>query len=181
MATSALQESQLNEPLLASPSGNEAITSGAPMNSEDENAGETQEEDLQVPHDEIQAPSSDSRDVSPAPEAPWYKSPLQLVAMLSNYSTSYNVMKISMVLPILEKTIPGTTTEDAAASASSLLAGMIVGQLLGGYLGDSPVLGRLGALQLVMALQVIVPNEGQAVASGELGPGAGAEAVRGLS
>ena len=155
MATSALQESQLNEPLLASPSGNEAITSGAPMNSEDENAGETQQEDLQVPHDEIQAPSSDSRDVSPAPEAPWYKSPLQLVAMLSNYSTSYNVMNISMVLPILEKTIPGTTTEDAAASASSLLAGMIVGQLLGGYLGDSPVLGRLGALQLVMALQVI--------------------------
>ena len=155
MATSALQESQLNEPLLASPSGNEAITSGAPMNSEDENAGETQQEDLQVPHDEIQAPSSDSRDVSPAPEAPWYKSSLQLVAMLSNYSTSYNVMNISMVLPILEKTIPGTTTEDAAASASSLLAGMIVGQLLGGYLGDSPVLGRLGALQLVMALQVI--------------------------
>ncbi|CAB9504396.1 Inorganic phosphate transporter 1-6 [Seminavis robusta] len=88
-------------------------------------------------------------------ETPWYKSPLQLIAMLSNYSTSYNVVNISMVIPILEFTIEGTTSEDAAASASSLLAGMIVGQLLGGYLGDSPVLGRMGALQLVMVLQVI--------------------------
>ena len=41
-----------------------------------------------------------------------------------------------------------------AACASSLLAGMVVGQLVGGALGDSPWLGRLGALLLVMALQI---------------------------
>jgi len=82
-------------------------------------------------------------------------SPIQVMAMLSNYSTSYNVVNISMVLPILEQLIPDTSNEDKAASASSLLAGMMVGQLVGGYLGDSPVLGRMGALQLVMALQVV--------------------------
>ena len=37
--------------------------------------------------------------------------------------------------------------------ASSLLAGMILGQLAGGYLGD--VLGRRNAMMLVMALQIL--------------------------
>jgi PHS family inorganic phosphate transporter-like MFS transporter len=73
--------------------------------------------------------------------------------MISNFSTSYNVVNISLVLPILEQTHPPTNPEDVAACASSLLAGMILGQVVGGALGDS-FLGRLGALRLVMALQI---------------------------
>jgi MFS transporter, PHS family, inorganic phosphate transporter len=80
--------------------------------------------------------------------------PSLLIPMVSNFSTSYNVVNISMVLPILEQIHQDATSGDAAACASSLLAGMIVGQLFGGALGDSR-LGLIGALQLVMALQVI--------------------------
>jgi MFS transporter, PHS family, inorganic phosphate transporter len=101
---------------------------------------------------------------------PWYRNPHQITAMISNFSTSYNVVNISLVLPILEQIQSGgggpadaaTAATTAAASgdaiaacASSLLAGMIVGQLAGGALGDSPLLGRLGALRLVMALQIV--------------------------
>ena len=143
--------------------------------------------------------------------SPWYANPHQISAMISNFSTSYNVVNISLVLPILQQIIllssdnPNTTQqqnaiatnlttneatavsfaiesifqtpsrhlqrddsrynsewlqsgaseEDKALVASSLLAGMILGQLLGGILGDVPWLGRLGALRLVMLLQVI--------------------------
>jgi len=76
----------------------------------------------------------------------------QIMAMLSNFSTSFNVVNISLVLPMLSILYPGNS-QDSAACASSLLAGMMVGQLLGGALGDGP-LGRLGALRLVMALQI---------------------------
>ena len=48
---------------------------------------------------------------------------------------------------------PGTA-EDQAACASSLLAGMMIGQVMGGALGDGP-LGRLGALRFVMVLQIV--------------------------
>jgi PHS family inorganic phosphate transporter-like MFS transporter len=75
------------------------------------------------------------------------------IPMISNFSTSYNVVNISMVLPIMEH-VHDATSRDEAACASSLLAGMIVGQLVGGALGDSR-LGRIGALRLVMALQII--------------------------
>jgi fucose permease len=85
----------------------------------------------------------------------WYQNPHQLTAMLSNFSTSYNVVNISLVLPILEELHSDTSSEDAAACASSLLAGMILGQLLGGALGDS-FLGRLRrALRLVMVMQIV--------------------------
>lgn len=84
----------------------------------------------------------------------WYQNPYQVTAMISNFSTSYNVVNISLVLPILEQIHKDASSEDAAASASSLLAGMIVGQLVGGALGDS-WLGRLGALRLVMSLQIL--------------------------
>lgn len=84
----------------------------------------------------------------------WYHNPHQVTAMISNFSTSYNVVNISLVLPILEQIHDDATTKDAAACASSLLAGMIVGQLVGGALGDSR-LGRLGALRLVMVLQIL--------------------------
>eukprot|EP00536_Pseudo-nitzschia_multiseries_P010493 jgi/Psemu1/203400/e_gw1.321.59.1 len=79
----------------------------------------------------------------------------QITAMVSNFSTSYNVVSISLVLPILASVCPdGAITEtDTALVASSLLGGMIAGQLVGGALGDS-CLGRMGALRLVMALQI---------------------------
>ena len=151
MATNPSRESQLSEPLIVSSTSNEEeeeVPEG--MNAEPE----------QIPGDENSAPhdglgATNPQAINGYAETPWYKCPMQLVAMLSNYSTSYNVVNIGMVIPILEQTIPGTTADDTAASASSLLAGMMVGQLLGGYLGDSPVLGRLGALQVVVALQVV--------------------------
>ncbi|KAI2507456.1 sugar transporter [Fragilaria crotonensis] len=83
----------------------------------------------------------------------WYQNPAQITAMVSNFSTSYNVVNISIVLPILQDLHHGSS-DDAAACASSLLAGMILGQIVGGALGDS-FLGRLGALRLVMAVQIV--------------------------
>ena len=79
--------------------------------------------------------------------------PAQIMAMISNFSTSYNVVNISLVLPMVKSLYPGTA-EDQAACASSLLAGMMIGQVMGGALGDGP-LGRLGALRFVMALQIV--------------------------
>jgi MFS transporter, PHS family, inorganic phosphate transporter len=106
---------------------------------------------------------------------PWFRNSQQVSAMISNFSTSYNVVNISLVLPILRTilrgesnasstnaTATGTATgtasssidEDAvAAVASSLLAGMILGQIMGGALGD--VLGAKVALRGVMMLQVL--------------------------
>jgi PHS family inorganic phosphate transporter-like MFS transporter len=97
--------------------------------------------------------ATESASASP-PLQPWYSNSIQVTAMISNFSTSYNVVNISLVLPILEQLQSHTTEADAAAVASSLLAGMIVGQVLGGALGDS-WLGRLGALRLVMVLQIV--------------------------
>jgi MFS transporter, PHS family, inorganic phosphate transporter len=60
------------------------------------------------------------------------------------------------VLPILELLWESTTTErNKSLVASSLLAGMMVGQVGGGVLGDAPSVGRVKALALVMALQVV--------------------------
>lgn len=96
----------------------------------------------------------------------------QVTAMLSNFSTSYNVVNISMVLPILKAIllVPGENDdssysqqhpqhlpyhEDAvSAVASTLLAGMMIGQVFGGALGDA--LGNLWmALNLAMIVQII--------------------------
>jgi MFS transporter, PHS family, inorganic phosphate transporter len=74
-------------------------------------------------------------------------------AMISNFSTSFNVMNISVVLPILQDLYQGTS-EDDAFCASSLLGGMMLGQVIGGILGDS-CLGRLGSLNLVMFVQFV--------------------------
>ena len=83
----------------------------------------------------------------------------QITAMISNFSTSYNVVNISLVLPMLHILVSSTSSSDhphkqeqqleeyEAACASSLLAGMMVGQVLGGMLGDTVWLGRLGALR----------------------------------
>lgn len=39
---------------------------------------------------------------SERPCRPWYRNPLQIMAMCSNFSTSFNVVNISLVLPILK-------------------------------------------------------------------------------
>jgi PHS family inorganic phosphate transporter-like MFS transporter len=96
--------------------------------------------------------SDDANDATT--KTPWYQNSTQITAMISNFSTSYNVVNISLVLPILKELHSGSTDEDTAVVASSLLAGMIFGQLVGGALGDS-WLGRMGALRLVMALQIV--------------------------
>jgi PHS family inorganic phosphate transporter-like MFS transporter len=98
-------------------------------------------------------------------DVPWYRNPSQIAAMLSNFSTSYNVVNVSLVLPILEQLAGDETSEDASIVASSLLAGMMLGQMGGGALGDSSALGRLGALRLVMLLQ-IVASAGSALLTG---------------
>ena len=111
------------------------------------------------------------------------QNPDQLTAMISNYSTSYNAVNVGIVLPILMYSIessskdePYSTPQDYVVSsiarrldnnnnseegddeedsivASSLLAGMILGQLIGGYLGD--IIGRRPAMMLVMILQIV--------------------------
>jgi PHS family inorganic phosphate transporter-like MFS transporter len=109
---------------------------------------------LQPAHFETTVTDGTNESASTAAAQPWYSNSLQVIAMISNFSTSYNVVNISLVLPILEQLESNTTEADAAAVASSLLAGMIFGQIVGGALGDS-WLGRLGALRLVMMLQVV--------------------------
>ena len=76
--------------------------------------------------------------------------------MLSNFSTSYNVVNISLVLPILQSPYlykDFTTDDTDSICASALIGGMIIGQLLGGGLGD--VMGRMNAMYFVMSLQII--------------------------
>lgn len=69
---------------------------------------------------------------------------------------SQNVANVSLVLPILEQLWASTSTErNKSLVASLLLAGMMVGQVGGGVLGDAAAVGRVKALALVMALQVV--------------------------
>jgi len=122
------------------------------MNNDTENSVKCDEEESRTQNNE----SNDDEEGFPVPSRPHHTTwmnPVQIVAMISNFSTSYNVVNISLVLPILHDLHNGSL-EDEAACASSLLAGMIVGQIVGGALGDS-FLGRLGALRLMMFIQII--------------------------
>jgi MFS transporter, PHS family, inorganic phosphate transporter len=74
------------------------------------------------------------------------------LTMLSNFSTAYNLVSISLALSIMEGIYHGTP-QDKSLCSSALIAGMIVGQLLGGIIGD--VLGRHLAMAVVMCLQVV--------------------------
>lgn len=74
------------------------------------------------------------------------------LSLLSNFSTAYNVISISLCLHIMDRLYPATTNDESLCS-SALIAGMIVGQLAGGALGD--MLGRHRAMTLVMCLQVL--------------------------
>jgi len=73
------------------------------------------------------------------------------LSMLSNVSTAYNVISISLSLHLMQHRHPATPADQAVCS-SALIAGMIVGQLLGGALGD--ILGRHLAMTVVVLLQV---------------------------
>ncbi|KAL3936204.1 MAG: hypothetical protein SGBAC_008420 [Bacillariaceae sp.] len=105
----------------------------------------------EIPNDQEDAMTDEGAGVTAPPES-WFN-PQQLSAMLSNFSTSYNVVNISLVLPILES-LHSASEEAVASTGSSLLAGMMLGQVVGGVLGDT-FLGALGALRLVMALQIV--------------------------
>jgi len=74
------------------------------------------------------------------------------LSMLSNFSTAYNVLSISLALHILSERNGDLSASDKSLCSSALFAGMIVGQLGGGALGD--ILGRHLAMTLVMLLQV---------------------------
>jgi MFS transporter, PHS family, inorganic phosphate transporter len=85
---------------------------------------------------------------------------LQL-SMLSNFSTAYNVICISLALQMIqhvswnENDDPMYTIspKDESICSSALIAGMILGQLTLGTLGD--VLGRHRAMSVVMLLQIV--------------------------
>jgi PHS family inorganic phosphate transporter-like MFS transporter len=74
------------------------------------------------------------------------------LSMLSNFSTAYNIISISLSLDILKDLYP-VTPDASSLCSSALIAGMIVGQLVGGALGD--IMGRHRAMSVVMFLQVI--------------------------
>lgn len=73
------------------------------------------------------------------------------LSMLSNFSTAYNVISISIALSVMAR-IYTVTSEAKALCSSSLIAGMIIGQLLGGAVGD--LVGRHKAMAIVLLLQV---------------------------
>uniref|UniRef100_A0A7S4TB30 Major facilitator superfamily (MFS) profile domain-containing protein n=1 Tax=Ditylum brightwellii TaxID=49249 RepID=A0A7S4TB30_9STRA len=74
------------------------------------------------------------------------------LSMLSNFSTSYNVVNVSIALKIMGSIYEGTDHLKSLCT-STLIAGMIVGQLTGGALGDW--MGRHAAMACVMCLQVV--------------------------
>ena len=75
------------------------------------------------------------------------------LSMLSNFSTAYNVISISLSLRIMKNIYEDLLPSDSSLCSSALLAGMMVGQVVGGVLGD--VLGRHRAMAVVMALQIV--------------------------
>ena len=89
---------------------NNGENSGELRSNIDASNGATDEHDTSRVSDEASAaiPSS------PA----WYHNTSQITAMLSNFSTSYNVVNISLVLPILEQLYPTSNSEDAAGKTS---------------------------------------------------------------
>ncbi len=73
------------------------------------------------------------------------------LSMLSNFSTSYNILSVSLALHIMNN-IYEMDDEDRSLCSSALLAGMILGQLGGGAIGDA--IGRHKAMVLVMFFQI---------------------------
>jgi MFS transporter, PHS family, inorganic phosphate transporter len=86
-----------------------------------------------------QSPSSPTRNNSAAD---------MRLAMLSQFSTAYNILSISLALQLLE-----SSKVSKSLCSSALIAGMIVGQCGGGTLGD--MVGRHVAMAACMGLQVV--------------------------
>lgn len=78
------------------------------------------------------------------------------MAMLSNLATSYNVINVGYVLDLIANSNEIYAAQRSSSSdglcASSLLFGMVLGQLCGGVLGDR--MSRQRALLLVICIQV---------------------------
>ena len=74
------------------------------------------------------------------------------LSMLSNFSTAYNIVSISLALDMMEFVYDSLSASDRSLCSSALLAGMIFGQLGGGTLGD--IVGRHVAMTIVMFLQI---------------------------
>lgn len=90
---------------------------------------------------------------------PMRDSPDLRLAMLSNLSTSYNVVNISIALQLMLQSSPiqsyideETSTVTQGVCSAALIGGMMLGQLLGGIVGDA--VGRHLALTLAMMLQI---------------------------
>jgi len=75
------------------------------------------------------------------------------LSMLSNFSTSYNIVSISLALGMMSNVYDTISSSDRSLCSSALLAGMIFGQLAGGTIGD--ILGRHIAMTVVMFLQIV--------------------------
>jgi PHS family inorganic phosphate transporter-like MFS transporter len=78
-----------------------------------------------------------------------------VIACISNLSTAYNLVVISIVHIIVQNQYCGGNhcSHEVSIASTSCLVGAIVGQLTFGYVGDC--LGRSRALQLTMALSII--------------------------
>jgi MFS transporter, PHS family, inorganic phosphate transporter len=181
------QQNHLRQTLLESSNSNESIDSwmirrqrhqrlrpagrsddGSPTNGLQTDVDENDENGdrlFRVTQQHFQLNASPNDDLAIA--LPWYRQRHQVSAMISNFSTSYNVVNVSLVLPILKVALHQSRSQEESwstdelngvkdaesAVASSLLAGMMVGQILGGILGD--VVGAARALRCVMILQVV--------------------------
>ena len=106
----------------------------------------------------------------------------QTSAILANLSASYNAVSVSLALPVLRGAFAygggsSPSSFSAAASAeedgmvaSSVLLGMVAGQVLGGAGAD--VMGRIPALRVAVGLQILGSIGSSLVGLG--GDGAGA-------
>ena len=74
------------------------------------------------------------------------------LSMISNFSAAYNTVNISLALTLMRSTHPPEDAPSIANCSSALIAGMIIGQLGGGLLGDW--LGRHMAMAVTLTLQI---------------------------
>ena len=110
----------------------------------------------------------------------------QTSAILANLSASYNAVSVSLALPVLRGAFAygggsSPSSFSAAASAeedgmvaSSVLLGMVAGQVLGGAGAD--VMGRIPALRVAVGLQILGSIGSSLVGLGGDGAGGGTAA-----
>ena len=77
--------------------------------------------------------ASDERSCPSHHRPPWYRNPLQIMAMISNFSTSFNVVNISLVLPILKVVLKDShpvSAEDEVSIYRSSFVGLLYCNIL---------------------------------------------------